>query len=322
MHSPSQNVPSERRLRKFELSEYALPAFIILLSAGVSFADPRFLSGSNLANLAAQLAPLLILSVGQAFAVISGGLDLSMASAMALAGVAGTLVTPIVGVGGAVVVMLVIGAIIGLLSGVIIAYLKTSPLIVTLGMASVAQAFALILANGIPLYSVSPILTKTVGFGTMAGVPITFLIGVVVLLAGAVILRKTVLGRYIYAIGSNRSAAVKSGVNAPLYTMIIYGLSGLTAGIAAVVMTSWIGAAQPTPEEGLNLEAIAAIVLGGIALTGGSGGMLHAFYGVLILGMLSNAMNMLGISSYYQILAVGTVIIIAVILDRFRRREM
>ncbi|MGQ9366870.1 ABC transporter permease [Azospirillum sp. ST 5-10] len=314
-------VQARESRRRFEMADAILPAFILALVLGVSAVEPKFISGSNIANLASQLAPLMILAVGQAYTIINGGLDLSMSSIMSLAGVAGVLAMPVIGVEGGVALMAVIGLGTGLISGAIIAYLRTSPLIVTLGMASVAQALALILANGVPIYDIPPELTERIGFASIAGVPVNAVIAAAVLLLGAVILRRTVLGRYIYAIGSNRSAALKSGVDVAFYTMLVYGFSGLVAGVAGLVLTAWIGAAQPTAEPGLTLQAIAAVVLGGVALTGGSGGMLHVFYGVLILGMLSNAMNMLGISAYYQILAVGVVIIVAVVLDRLRRGE-
>ncbi|MCF4167351.1 ABC transporter permease [Zavarzinia compransoris] len=319
--SETQPAAPARSRRRFNPADAVLPALIVLLAAGVGIAEPKFLTGSNLANLGSQIAPLLIVSVGQAFAIIGGGLDLSIAAVMSVAGVVGILAVPSLGIVGGVLVMALVGLAVGLVSGAIIAYMRTSPLIVTLGMASVAQAIALILANGVPIYSVPPELTDAIGFGAVYGIPASDLIAAGVLIFAAVILRGTTLGRYIYAIGSNRAAALKSGVNVPFHTMLIYGLSGLTAGIAAIVLTAWVGAAQPTAEPGITLESIAAVVLGGIALTGGSGGMIHVIYGVLILGMLSNAMNMLGISSYFQILAVGIVIIIAVVLDRLRRKE-
>lgn len=318
--APTAPERPQRRRRRLDFADYLLPAFILLLGAGVGIAEPRFLAASNFVNLGSQIAPLLILAVGQALTIIGGGLDLSMAALMGLAGVTGIVLVPKVGVAGAIVLMLVVGALAGLVNGAIIAYLGTSPFIVTLGMASVAQALALIMSNGVPIYSVPQWLTQNIGFGTLGGIPVSVVIAAVVIVLAACLLRLTVLGRYIYALGSNYSAALKSGVDVRFHTMLVYGISGLASGVAAVVITSWIGAAQPTADAGLTLQAIAAVVLGGVALTGGSGGMMHVFYGVVILGMLSNAMNMLGISSYYQILAVGVVIIIAVILDRFRRK--
>jgi ribose transport system permease protein len=304
---------------KVKAADLALPAFIVLIAVVAGAIEPRFFSFSNLENLARQIVPLMIASVGQAFAIISGGLDLSIAAVLSVAGVAGVLSMPHIGVPLGVAVMAVTGLAIGSVSGFIIAYFKTTPLIVTLGMMSISQAIALIFANGVPIYSVPEGLTDTIGFGVVFGIPVTVLIGALTMVVGWVLLRKTVFGRYVYAIGSNRSAAEKSGIDVRLYTMLVYAVCGLTSGIGAIVLTAWVGAAQPVAAPTLTLQSLAAVVLGGVALTGGSGGMLQVLYGVIILGMLSNAMNMIGISDFYQTLAVGIVIILAVILDRFRR---
>ena len=311
-----------RRRSKVNLSELIMPAFIVVYSSVIGIIEPRFLSWGNLDNLAGQIAPLLVMAVGQAVTIISGGLDLSMAAVMSLSGVIGILLVPVVGVWGAIAVMAVVGLCIGLTTGYIIAYQRTSPFIVTLGMASVATAVALILAHGVPIYTVPPELTATIGFGHFLGLPVSFEIAVVLLLVGAFLLRRTVFGRYVYAIGSNKSAAVRSGVNVPLYTMLVYGFAGFSAGVASIVLTSWVGAAQPVAEPDMTLKTIAAAVLGGIALNGGSGGMIHVLYGCIVLGALSNSLTLVGVSSFYQILAVGIVIIVAVMLDRVRRREI
>lgn len=304
-----------------KLGDLALPIFIVMLALTAGAIEPRFFIWSNFENLARQIAPLAIASTGQAFAIISGGLDLSIAAVMSLAGVAGITALPHVGIGGCIAVMLLTGGLAGLASGFIIAYLKTTPLIVTLGMMSIAQAIALILSNGVPIYNVPDALTDTVGFGNVLGIPSTVVISSVTMIVGWFLLRRTIFGRYIYAIGSSRSATEKSGIDVRFYTMLVYAVAGVTSGVGALVMTAWVGAAQPVAAPTLTLQSLAAVVLGGVALTGGSGSMLQVFYGVLILGMLSNAMNMIGISDFYQTLAVGIVIILAVILDRVRREH-
>lgn len=311
-----------RRLSRVNVSEFIMPTFIVVYTAIVAVIEPRFLSWGNLDNLASQIAPLLVMSVGQAFTIISGGLDLSMAAVMSLSGVVGILLVPVVGIWTAILVMAVFGLLVGLFTGYIIAYQKTSPFIVTLGMASVATAVALILARGVPIYTVPPELTAAIGFGHFLGAPVSFEIAVAMLLVGSFLLRRTVFGRYVYAIGSNKSAASRSGVNVSLHTTLVYGFAGFSAGVASIVLTSWVGAAQPVAEPDMTLKSIAAVVLGGIALNGGSGGMVHVLYGCIVLGALSNSLTLVGVSSFYQILAVGIVIIVAVMLDRVRRREI
>lgn len=302
-------------------TEIAMPVFIAAFAGIVWLVEPRFLSGANLRNLAAQMAPLMIIAVGQAFTVIAGGLDLSIAAIMALAGVAGILAVPHVGLLGGLACMVLVGGLAGLLNGLVISRLRASPLIVTLGVASIAEAIALILSNGVPLYGVPSQLTSTIGFGRILGINTSFLVALSMLAIGAFLLRFTIFGRYIYAVGSNQSSALKSGIKVTHVTMLVYAFAGVMAGVAAIVMTAWVSAAAPVALSGLTLQSIAAVVLGGVLLTGGAGGMRHVFYGVLVLGTMTNAMNMLSISSYYQILAIGIVIIAAVSLDVFRKQS-
>lgn len=308
----------ERRRIGPWLGTLALPALILIIAVATGLAEPRFWSVANLQNLARQLAPLLILVTGQMFAVVSRGLDLSIAANMALAGVVGVLVVPQGGLGLALIAMVLAGLGIGLANGLIIVAFSVSPLIVTLGMLSVARGLALLSTAGLPLYNVPDPLVDLVGFGTVLGVPVSSLVAFGVMALAAAVLRTTVFGRYVYAIGSNPVAARNSGVNVRLVTLLVYVVSGIMAGIAAIVLTAWVSAAQPLAGEGLELQSLAAVVIGGVALAGGSGTMLQAFYGALILGLLSNALNMAGVSSFLQTLAIGVVILIAVVVDRLR----
>jgi ribose transport system permease protein len=217
--------------------------------------------------------------------------------------------------------MVIVGALCGLFSGLVIAFTGASPLIVTLAVLSITQAIALILANGVPIYDVPTDFTELVGFTSIAGIPVMVLIGLAVLASCWSLLRFTVFGRYVYAIGSNYSAALHSGLDVRFYTMLVYVLSGICAGIGAIVVTAWTSAAQPIAAPTLTLQSLAAVVLGGVALKGGSGGMMQVVFGVITLGMLSNVLNMIGVSAYFQTLAVGIVILLAVCLDRFRQRR-
>lgn len=304
---------------RIKVGDLVLPLFIVAMAVAAGLLQPRFFSLDNLLNLARQIVPLLIISLGQALAIMRGGLDLSLAAVLSLAGVAGVLAMKAFGLPTGIAVMLLVGAAAGTVSGFIIAYLKTTPLVVTLGMLSIAQATALILAGGVPIYNVPANYVDLVGFKDIAGIPLMTWIAAGAALAVWFLLARTVFGRYVYAIGSNASAASKSGINVPLCTMLVYTLSGLSAGLGAVVLTAWVGAAQPIAAPNITLESLAAVVLGGVALTGGTGSIWQVFLGVLVLTLLSNMMNMLGLSAYFQTLAVGVVIIVAVVLDRFRR---
>jgi ribose/xylose/arabinose/galactoside ABC-type transport system permease subunit len=313
---PASSVIAALRKRG---QDTALPVLIALIAIVAGIIEPRFWTVDNLLNLARQMVPLLVVSVGQAFAIITGGLDLSLAAIISLCGVGGVLTMNRFGIASGIGCMLLIGVATGMLSGSIIAYFRTTPLVVTLGMLSVAQACALILSNGTPIYDVPAPYAELIGFDSIAGLPWSVWIGIATTLGGGFLLRYTVFGRYVYAIGSNKSAAAKSGVDVPLYTMLVYALSGLCAAIAAIVLTAWVGSAQPVAAADITLQSVAAVVLGGVALAGGRGSMLQVIYGVTMLSMLSNVMNMIGVSAYYQTLVIGFVIILAVVLDRLRR---
>jgi ribose/xylose/arabinose/galactoside ABC-type transport system permease subunit len=319
MHAVSGPVGSVVAVLRKYRQDTVLPVLIALIAILAGIIEPRFWTVDNLLNLARQMVPLLVVSVGQAFAVISGGLDLSLAAIISLCGVGGVLTMNRFGIAPGIGCMLLIGIGTGIASGSIIAYFRTTPLVVTLGMLSVAQACALILSNGTPIYDVPAPYAELIGFDSIAGLPWSVWIGIATTLGGGFLLRYTVFGRYVYAIGSNSSAAAKSGVDVPLYTMLVYALSGLCGAIAAVVLTAWVGSAQPVAAADITLQSVAAVVLGGVALAGGRGSMLQVIYGVTMLSMLSNVMNMIGVSAYYQTLVIGVVIILAVVLDRLRR---
>lgn len=312
--------PPARRGLPLPPGQVVLPLIIAAIAGVTGWIEPVFWSADNLLNLGRQLAPLLILVAGQALAVISGGLDLSIAATLALAGVAGVLVLPDAGIAVGIATMIGTGLAVGLANGLLIVGFGVSPLIVTLAMLSVARGLALLLTNGLPIYDVPDAMVDALGFGAVLGVPTGVVVAAASLLLGAFLLRFTVFGRYVYAIGSNRTAAAHSGVPVRRTLLLVYVLCGGMAGVAAVVLTSWVSAAQPLAANGLELQSLAAVVVGGVALAGGSGSMLQAFFGAVILGMLSNALNMAGVSSFLQTLTVGVVILVAVILDRARRR--
>jgi len=319
-HKKKGSIMNKINLSKL-LRQLILPFFILLVGFIAAVIEPRFVSSSNLRNLIVQLMPLLVIAVGQSFAIISGGLDLSLGAILSLAGVVGALVMQQMGIPAGVLAMLLTGAGIGLLNGLIISYLRTSPLVVTLGMLSVAQAIALILVSGTPIYNINPNFIEFVGYTRFLGLSVLVWICLITAGAGAFILRRTIFGRYIYAIGSNAAAAHKSGINVRFFNMLVYVFGGLCAGIGAIIVTAWTSSAQPIAAPEITLQSLAAVVLGGVALTGGRGGMFEVICGVIMLGMLGNVMNMIGVSSYFQMLAIGVVIIVAVILDRFRRME-
>ena len=309
------------RVRAFNRTTLIFPALILLLGVVTSLFEPRFFSVENLLNLSRQLAPLMIISVGQTFAVIGGGLDLSAAAVLALCGVYGVLTMSHLGMAAGIAMMILCGAVFGIINGLVISWFRASPFIVTLGALSIARGLALTATGGLPIYDLPDRYVNTIGFGSVLGIPWPPIIAVVTLIAGHVLLKYTVFGRHVVAIGSSEPAALYSGVNVGLTRTLIYGLSGITAGIGAVVLTAWVSSAQPNAASGQELQSLAAVVLGGVALTGGVGNMLEAFWGVLMLGTLSNSLDMIGISSFVQTLVTGTVIVLAAIVDGVRHKR-
>jgi ribose transport system permease protein len=302
------------------MARFGLPFLIVAIAVVTGIREPHFWSLANVQNLARQFAPLQILVIGQLFALLSGGLDLSVASVMACSGVVGILAVPYLGLWGSLIIMILTGLLFGLANGALIVGFSVSPFIVTLGMLSVAKGLSLLLTGGLPLYTVPDALVDNLGFGAILGVPTSSIVAFAAMLVWALILRNTVFGRHVYAVGSNAAAAHNSGVHVGRVLLSVYAISGAISGLAAIIMTAWVSAAQPLAGEGMELQSIAAVVVGGVALAGGSGTMLQAFYGVVVLSLLSNALNMAGVSSFLQVLVVGVVILLAVIVDRLRTK--
>lgn len=316
--TPAENTATSRPLHL--IAKLGLPLLVAAIAVATGIREPHFWSIANAQNLARQSAPLQIIVVGQLFAILSGGLDLSVASVMACSGVIGVLAMAHLGLAGGLAAMILTGLAFGLGNGALIVGFSVSPFIVTLGMLSAAKGVSLLLTGGLPLYAVPDPLVNVLGFGSLLGVPASSIVAFAAMLLGAGVLHTTIFGRHVYAVGSSELAARNSGVRVGRVRVAVYAVSGACSGLAAIIMTAWVSAAQPLAGEGLELQSIAAVVVGGVALAGGSGTMLQAFYGMLILALLSNALNMAGVSSFLQVLVVGVVILLAVIIDRLRSR--
>jgi ribose/xylose/arabinose/galactoside ABC-type transport system permease subunit len=316
--------PAQETFRRGIITPRALilPSLILLFGVLTSIIEPRFCSLENIVNLSRQLSPLLIISVGEGFAVISGGLDLSVAAMLALSGVYGVMAMQHVGITLGLAAMVLTGGAVGLLNGIIVSTFQISPFVVTLGTLSIARGLALIATGGLPLYDLPDKYVSAIGSGLILGIPWPSVIALLTLAVGHVLLKYTVFGRRVIATGSSEAAAMYSGVNVRFIKTATYCVSGITSGIAAIVLTAWVSSAQPNAASGLELQSLAAVVLGGIALNGGVGSMLDAFWGVLMLGILSNSLDMIGVSSFVQILAAGMVIVLAAIVDGVRHRRV
>lgn len=282
---------------------------------------PHFLTVSNLLNVAQQTSINAIIAVGLTFVIITAGIDLSVGSIMAFSGV---VLASVLGTGLpipiAITVGLVIGLVCGSINGLLIAYGKLPPFIATLGMMSVARGAALMYTNGRPISGFSAEF-RFLANGEIFSIPISIIIMVLVYLIAHFILTKTRFGRYVYAIGGNEEAARLSGINVTLYKVIVYGICGLLSGLAAVILTARLNSAQPIAGIMYELDAIAATVIGGTSLVGGEGRVMGTLIGALIMGVLRNGLNLLGVSSFLQQTIIGSVIIIAVLVDMTLKRK-
>jgi len=288
---------------------------LILLSLLLWGLSPHFMTLSNALNIAQQTSINAIIAAGMTFVIISAGIDLSVGSVLALAGV--TMASSLK-VGApiplAILLCLAIGFLCGSVNGLLVARGKLPPFIATLGMMSIARGGALIFTDGRPVSGFAEGF-RTIANGEFLAVPIPVWVMLLVYFAAHLVLGRTKMGRYTYAIGGNEEAAVLSGVNVPFYKTLVYGLSGVLSGLAAVLLTARLNSAQPIAGMNYELDAIAATVIGGASLLGGEGHITGTLIGAFIMGVLRNGLNLLGVSSFVQQTVIGTVIIVAVLLD-------
>ncbi len=290
--------------------------------AGLSLARPNFLTLANLVNVLRQISINGILAVGVTYVLLTGGVDLSLGSLVALTGViAARFAHPgEFAVFVPVCLGILAGACCGVVNGWIVTRGRVAPFIVTLGTMTSARGLALLASGGRPVSNLSAAFTR-IGGGDVAAVPIPILIFFGVALASHIFLRNIRAGRHLYAVGGNENAARASGLKVGRIKMMAYTLCGALAGLAGVVLASRITTGQPNAGIGYELDAIAAVVIGGTSLNGGVGGVGGTVLGALLIGVLNNGLDLLNVSSYYQQVIKGVIIVGAVWLDRSNRGD-
>jgi len=282
---------------------------------------PYFLTVSNLLNVAQQISIIAIIAVGMTFVIITAGIDLSVGSVLAFSGmVIGSVLQAGVALPIAIFVGLFVGGLSGIVNGVLITYGRLPPFISTLGMMSVARGAARLITKGRPISGFSESF-RDLATAEVFNVPLPVLIMAGVYLVAYFVLARTKLGRYTYAMGGNEEAAILSGVNVKAYKIAVYGLCGMLSGLAAIILTARLNSAGPNAGIMYELDAIAATVIGGTSLMGGEGTITGTLIGALIMGVLRNGLNLLGISSYIQDIVIGAVIILAVLMDMTLKRQ-
>ncbi|NOU90820.1 ribose ABC transporter permease [Paenibacillus sp. LMG 31460] len=312
--------------RKWPVVHYVVSnsgILIALVSLIVFFAltTSTFLSTSNVLNVLRQISINAIIAFGMTFTILINGIDLSVGSILAVSQVItiGLLFmgVPIVP---ALIVGLLIGAVLGLINGFVITKGKIPPFIVTLSMMIMARGFAYVLTGGRPMSFNNEILSF-IGNGYIGPIPVPIIIMVICLIITSFILNKTKFGRHVYAVGGNREAARFSGIQISKIEMIVYTISGLLAGLSGVILAARMSSAQPTSGSGFELDAIAAVVLGGTSFSGGIGKIGGVFIGALIIGVLNNGLNLMHVSSYWQMIIKGLVIVTAVYVDSLKKKK-
>ncbi|KHD86219.1 ribose ABC transporter permease [Heyndrickxia ginsengihumi] len=294
-----------------------LLAFILLFII-VAILNPSFLAPLNILNLLRQVSINALIAFGMTFVILTGGIDLSVGSTLALSSalMAGMIVSgidPII----AIVISALLGAVMGAVNGILITKGKVAPFIATLATMTIFRGLTLVYMNGNPITGLGDNYAfQLFGRGYFLGIPVPAITMIITFMILWFILHKTSFGRKTYAIGGNEKAAFVSGIKVDRVKWMIYSLAGMLAALAGAILTSRLNSAQPTAGTSYEMDAIAAVVLGGTSLSGGKGRIFGTLVGALIIGTLNNGLNLLGVSSFYQQVVKGIVILIAVLIDR------
>ncbi|MFR9729317.1 ABC transporter permease [Saccharopolyspora sp. MS10] len=305
------------------VSQVAAAGALILVFVVLSIVAPSFLTADNLFNLGSQTSVNAVMAVGVTLVIITGGIDLSVGSVAALSGVLGVMLMadfgfhPLLGIVGGVLV----GAAAGLVNGLLVSTVGLPPFIATLGMLSVARGLVLIATGAVAVFG-APESFRLLGQGVLGPIPVPVLLIVLVAVAGHLVLTRTRLGRYAYVMGSNMEAARLSGVPVRKHTTWVYVVAGSLAGLGGMIAASRINSGQPNFGEGLELDVIAAVVIGGASLFGGRGTVLGSLIGAFLVAVIRNGAVQLNIGTFYQNVLIGVIIWLAVWWDFYQRRKL
>ncbi|GGK95238.1 ribose transport system permease protein [Curtobacterium luteum] len=293
---------------------------LLVVFGALTLLSDDFLTANNLANLARQVSIYGIIAIGQLLVILTGGIDLSTGSILGLSGaVTAQLIVDGVPVVPAIALGLLIGAALGLFTGFVVTRFKLPPFIATLGMLGIARGIVLVITNANTVQGL-PDGFQQLANGTVFGVPNLLILFALVAAAAAFVLRRTVFGRYVYAVGSNAEAARLAGVPVKLVTVSVYVIAGLLSAVGGILLTSRLGAGVPTAGTGFELQAIAACVIGGASLSGARGSAIGAACGALLIGVLNNGGNLLAVNAFSLQIAIGALILVAVAFDQLNNR--
>jgi len=303
------------------IKSYSLYLAFLVIFIAFSLLNENFLSINNVLNIIVQSSIIAIIAVGQTMVILTSGIDLSVGSIVGAVGIGiGLLMVAGVSIPVAVIAGVIMGAIFGLINGVIISYGRVPAFITTLGMMGMARGFGLAMNEGKPVAGL-PMEFEKIASASVGGIPSFVFYTLIIYVIMFIVLERTKFGRHIYAIGGNRDAARLSGVKVRVVEMIVYLFSGLFAGLGSVLLTARLNYATPVAGNGYELDTIAAVVIGGTALSGGQGKIIGTLVGALMLGILRNGLTIVNVSSFFQQIIIGAVIIIAVFADKLNEKK-
>lgn len=312
-------IPFPRHLVAWE--RVGLAAVVVLLMALFGSVSPNFLTVGNLTNIGRQVSILALLSWGQTLVILAAGIDLSVSAVIALVSVVTGLTFTSLGPGPGIVAALLTGAAVGLFNGLLTAYTRITPFIITLGSLSIVSGVALTISGGVPIWGFPDSSVYAIGNGYWLGIPIPIYVALTAFAIVWMVLNQTVFGIHVYALGGNEEAAVRAGIDVRRTKIAIYTASGFLAGLGGLILTLRVQSGQPLLGTDLNLQSIAAVVLGGTSLFGGRGRLTGTLLGVILIGVLANGLDIVGISTFVQSIVIGATLLVAVFLTTRRRAE-
>lgn len=304
---------------KSSILKYKSLVGLLVLCIVISFISPRFLGYANIKNVLTQVSVNAVIAVGMTFVILTGGIDLSVGSILAVsAAVAAGIIKSTGNITLAIIVSLAIGCLIGFINGILVSKGRIQAFIATLATMIIFRGVTYVYTNGIPISGLGQSFSG-IGNKSILGLPTPVAIMIIVFGAAFYILSQTRYGRYLYALGGNEDSARLSGINTDKIKTLVYVICGATAALSGIIVTSRIGSASPNAGVSFELDAIAAVVLGGTSLAGGEGSVVGTIIGALIIGVLNNGLNLMNVSPFYQSIIKGLVILLAVLVEKKKK---
>jgi len=318
-HEVELAEPHVRKGLRLRWETIGVPVAILTLAVIFGVLNPTFTQLSNLANISRQIASTGLVAWGQTMVILTAGIDLSVGSVAALVSVVSASVVKSQGTASGILAGIGVGTLAGLVNGFFIGKIRLPPFVVTLAMMSAARGAAMTYTGGVPVFGIESQFLEYVGQQSMAGIPVSTVVAIIGFLTVFLVLTRTRFGLALYAIGGSEPAALLAGIPVTRYLVTVYALSGFLVGISGVLLTGRMNSGQPLIGSGLELQSIAAVCIGGTSLFGGRGSVVSTAFGLILVCMLTNGLDILGISSFIQPIIIGVVILVSVLVSLGRR---